>query len=91
MALPCTNLQKLSNLPVVAAAAIVLEILQLQYIDTINKMLILLMMMLNKEEDVKNLLNPHGVSALFLFSYFLQLSIFHCFLMIVITLIHLDI
>lgn len=38
MALACTNLQKLSNLPVVAAAAAMVlgKILQLQYIDTIN-------------------------------------------------------
>lgn len=45
------------------------------------------MMMLSKEEEVKNLLNPHGVSAFCLFSYFLQLSIFHFFfLMIVLSL-----
>lgn len=50
------------------------------------------MMMLSKQEEVKNLLNPHGVSAFCLFSYFLQLSIFHFFSYdCVITLIHLDI
>jgi len=69
VALPCTNLPKLSNLHIVAADDIVLEkILQQWYIDAINKTLFLLMMRLNKEEDIKKIFETPTVFLRFVYS-----------------------